>query len=610
MSDGPLPTKRARTSKAPTSKAPATAAPRRAATPGLALVGQRNLQSEIQKHFSTSTVLIRNGPEFSATNLKPVANGTIKVIAHTKKMWLDAFTAIYQDEEKAKSTLAKGAYFPEPEAVKFFLWFVSTRGHSSLGLPDVPDTWGLVTATAFLERICIMLRHHETIPPTPDDRAQLRAALKGWVVEDKALHISARPKHILLEQDLVELLAVVFHNALSVKQYFTRIQYAALFLFFHDWHKEKQCLQWKDLEFVIDGWEEGVGCIFHVQINFCWLKGGRLEVLTTSMHTLGRSKLHLDCIPYLLAMGTFAGVFTENIWDYISRQKTPAHYPYKLKTTQQCQDLPVWVNATARDTPLHLDSVEKTIVLLRNLLGWPEFRTISLHYLFATTMGPLLPAHHFKYLMGHAPMSFHGFLTYAMAEHPVDVMAGRFREIDTNFIDRTRKHAAVSWNRAQVPQEFTATDDSTLQELFSESTENFIACSLAVNTEIMNGTQLLEAYQNLSSEELQSLVGDTLAPVLECLADIVAYVASMLYPCQPRSIHAPIASGHAPVTPELPVFPDLRSLRIAITLSPSSGSIPIPFVPCNTGTSMHSPPVLPGSSSTFRFTIQSLQTIN
>lgn len=146
------------------------------------------------------------------------------------------------------------------------------------------------------------------------------------------------------------------------------------------------------------GWEEGVGLAIQSFWTFRWMKGMRYDEgdkyassahsflspsfvpdnptpphsLTSSLRSLGRERIHLDAMTYLLPLAIERGVFED---DVLELHKTPEmvdalpSLPYVLKIKPEMEKEPVFLTAN-REHPATYQSILCMVNKVTGWLGW------------------------------------------------------------------------------------------------------------------------------------------------------------------------------------------------------------------------------------------------
>ncbi|KAJ7152883.1 hypothetical protein C8R46DRAFT_478045 [Mycena filopes] len=407
---------------------------------------RRDLTAEIQTQFANVAAMVTTTETFDRVHFRPIALSTQEKLDIAKRLWTEWFTLLYASVEKAEATLAKDAPFPPLAEVKHFIYFLATKGKSGLGVEQ--GGWSMHTTRTFLGRIFSMLRRCFTKEPPKYDRTQLYSAISNWAFVDKALTTRKRPKRIVREVDLVELLAVALKTSVKISSNFSRITIMGLitYLFTHGhrigslveakgYEGRGEHLKWRDIEFVAYGWDPEAGLGIQQFAVMHWCKGMRFDEslnVTTNMRNLGRSRIHIDPCLLIEALAVQADVFEQDL--LVLRATDPAllEFPFTLKMKKSALDQPVFLNAE-KTGALTENAAYHLLVKLRKALNWSNFVFTTLRYSYASTMTDRVPKTHLRYLMGHTRGSSLSITTYQAPDRPVDISGSRFDEEGAHF---------------------------------------------------------------------------------------------------------------------------------------------------------------------------------
>ncbi|KAJ7181488.1 hypothetical protein C8R43DRAFT_271764 [Mycena crocata] len=445
---------------------------------------RRDLTAQIVAEFPTAGAMALATDAFDRLHLRPIAISTQKKLDIAKRAWLEWFTQLYRSVEKANATLVRGAPFPPLQQVKQLLHFMATKGASGLGIAGVTG-WSMSTTRIFAGRVINMLRRCGTTPPSVYEREQINAAIAEWAYTDKHINTKKKPKRIVRENDLVELLAMGFKDVLKVASNFIRLQMMGIFSFIYTHGNRIGCildadgyvglgehLKWKDSEWIIYGWDEGAGLGIQSFWVFHWMKGQRFnesDNVRTSMRNLGRSHAHLDSQLILEALAIHADIFVEDLLALRAADPATLTFPMRLTIKPECLELPVFRISEKSTECMHAKSAHDYANKFKSALRWENFTFVTLRYSFASAMVNRVSKLHLRYLMGHTAISRLSLTTYQAPDRPVDVSGTRFGEGEgAAFAAMSEAHSSVSWNRPAPPTTSTIKDDPVMQKLVAE----------------------------------------------------------------------------------------------------------------------------------------------
>ncbi|KAK7031650.1 hypothetical protein R3P38DRAFT_823149 [Favolaschia claudopus] len=518
----------------------------------------RNFAAEVKAIHGTRDAMEADTARFDVRHLKPIALSTEKRIKACERYYIDYFTQLLGGVDKARATLNPDAPFPPLPHMKQYMYFVAVYGKSGFGIPGVTG-WSVHTTRKFLGRTFSMMRRAGVTAPTRHERDELMNAITTWS-NDKLLNSHRRDKRILREQDLRDLLTVCMQASLPIKTNSQRLQIMALCAFLythgsrpgsivesHYYKGEGQYLKWGDSEWVVYGWDEGVGLGVQSFWTFNWYKNMRNDdslKIKTNMHNLGRAHADMDPQLILEALAIDADIFEEDLLALRKADPKDLKFPIRLTIKAEARERPVFVAADT-EGPLTLSASQHHVAKIRKALGWSDFSLLSFRYSFASSLIDRVSKTHLRYLMGHAQSSYHAQTTYQAPDRPVDVTGSRFNEENPAFASLSEAHSSVSWNRVAAPSDEKVYGDIYLKKL----TQDYADCEQEVKAkfgEDASSQQLLEAGKS------DKCVVDAVEKLAEMLEYYLSLSSGSYVPLPPRSATAASSTSSGSATPSAP----------------------------------------------------------
>ncbi|KDR73548.1 hypothetical protein GALMADRAFT_251278 [Galerina marginata CBS 339.88] len=499
--------------------------------------GKRNLAHGLDVDYHDMSKLAAELEALKRTHLRPIVESTALKYHRAKLLWLQYFRWVYKEgenpDELAEATLAAGAAFPPIERVKHFVGYCAKTGRSGF---KGRTGWSLVTTRNFFGSVLGMLNRHHTIPPLKADVHNVLNMIAHEAKIENTLPTVVREKRIVREVDLLEFQAAILHPRLRITSSYMRLQAGAFsnLLFITGMRPgtglelsvyigKQQYLKWMHVEWIVKGWEDGVGIVFETFWTFEYMKGMRLvesDKLETSISSLDKGRMLLDCLLQLVAMGIANDVFEDDVLHMMANKANlPAKLPYTLKIKDHALERPIFTQARNRAVgftapvidpffnipppstspspsissaerarnvrsrrvdkqrakqdkddedileeladfcAMSVKSMEAMMAKISKTLGWKNFSMRSFRYAFAAHMLGRVSDPHLKHLMGHRFNTNLIATTYQPPTRPVDHTAARF---DTPWdLSLVHAHSSVAWGRED--SELVVDQDTIMQ---------------------------------------------------------------------------------------------------------------------------------------------------
>ncbi|KAF9526888.1 hypothetical protein CPB83DRAFT_895738 [Crepidotus variabilis] len=386
-------------------------------------------------------------------------------------------------EEAALATLKQDAEFPPIEQVKFLVKNVAV--HAVLRLEKNSRGMSMNTAKEFLRR------QLGCKSATKEQKGQLADYVTCLAKVEKIIPTGNRPKRFVRELDMYDFTGACFDPKVTFQIGYDRVQVAALGQMLYVLGQRPGCivenvkytgfcqvLKWEDMDWIVLGFEPGLGLQFQVFIKFHHMKNMRDDngkFMQTSLRSVGRHHILLDPIITLLAMAIEHNIFVEDVYAFSEDPSKLPQLPYQLTICPNKQSLPVFTQVTIGDPdfkaahaynnrvgplkelpknkrkrteetflgPWTYFAAAKAIQKVGNHLGWCWFMMLSFRYAWAGNALGKMNGAHLRHHMGHQPKTLMVSTTYQVPDRPVDVTAIRFgTEADLSVSDF---HSSVAW---------------------------------------------------------------------------------------------------------------------------------------------------------------------
>ncbi|KAG9226810.1 hypothetical protein CCMSSC00406_0009728 [Pleurotus cornucopiae] len=424
--------------------------------PGIRSANRRDFGAQLRTKFATATEMANDrSTTFDRIHFKPLAPPTIANRLQAENIWIEYYTLETGSREKALATLERGAACPDMASIKQMVFYAATMGISRLNIKGVTG-WSYNTTKVFVASIWGMRYRHGCLPPSAEVRSQLNEAVQEWSKMDKVINTQAKPKRAIREEDLNEVLTTcMLPSARFFSSNFMRIQMMSFmsFMFMHGTRPGTllesggyvgtgQCLKWKDTEWVVSGWDDGVGINIECIITLNWMKGQRM---VDSDLSLGRHNIHLDWQLMVLSLAIVGGVFEDDILA-LHKERPSRAMPFELKVRKEAHERPVWLSKEKAETPMRLATAQSMFRKLVKMLGWLNATFRSFRYAFARNMTEKISKTNLRYLMGHSIRSQLAFRQYQVPDRPVDVTAARYQG-EKESLGTSNHHSSVAWRR-------------------------------------------------------------------------------------------------------------------------------------------------------------------
>ncbi|KAF9497580.1 hypothetical protein BDN71DRAFT_594548 [Pleurotus eryngii] len=419
---------------------------------------KRDFGAQLRTKFGTTTNMANDRmTRFDRIHFRPLAPPTMANRLQAENIWIEYYTLETGSRDKALATLKQGAACPDMSSVKQMIFYAATMGISRLGIQGVTG-WSYNTTKVFVASVWGMRQRHGCLPPSAQVRSQINEAVQEWSKKDKVINTQAKPKRSIREEDLNEILTTCMLPSIRFSSNFMRIQMMSFmsFMFLHGTRPGTlleaagyvgtgQCLKWKDTEWVVSRWEDGVGLSIECFVTLNWLKGQRMvdsEFLRTSSRSLGCHNMHMDWQLMVLSLAVVGNVFEDDILA-LHKERPSRAMPFELKIRDEACDRPVWLSKEKAENPLRMATAQTMFRKLAKILGWLHATFRSFRYAFARNMTDKISKTNLRYLMGHSIRSQLAFRQYQVPDRPVDVAAARYQG-EKESLGTSNYHSSVA----------------------------------------------------------------------------------------------------------------------------------------------------------------------
>ncbi|PPR04368.1 hypothetical protein CVT26_004206 [Gymnopilus dilepis] len=479
--------------------------------------GRRMIANEFQAMYGDDREqLERDLAALTMRHLRPLAHSTLIKYTRVERIMLAFFTWYLKGESNALTVFKADAPCPQPALLKLIVGNVAKNAKSGLGMGF--SSWTHRTTLDFVKTMFSVLRRHGVTLPSRSQKDDVLNYVTHLAKVDRVLPTAKRAKRLVRHTDLVDFLAAALSNRVHfgsgymagapsiVTSYRIQVTAFAQILFMHGLRPgcivrvpaavgKEEYLQWKDLEFIITGWEDGVGVVIQCFCTLRFMKNMRDDdgqFLRVSSRTLSKENIICDPLLTLLAMAIRNNIFQDNLLKLFDSKEAVQglRFPHILKMHDGVEGLPVFTQATDTSTAPDIDGLApppssapkvsraKTAVQERaarvkykepsdvrgtvwtapltqsainyhcakvaKSLSWKGFMMKSFRYSFAGDMLTKIPEAHLKYLMGHRITTNLVTTEYQVPDRDVDVSAVRFGGVEDRAI--IELHSSVAWD--------------------------------------------------------------------------------------------------------------------------------------------------------------------